>query len=757
MAVFASLNCFNAGELSPKMLGRNDVSQYGKGCRKLRNFLVTPYGAVERRPGTEFLCRVKYADKPVRLIRFIFSSTVAYVCEFGDCYIRFLKDGVPVRKDDNSILELSSPYSAADLPGIQFVQSADVMTLVHPGHPVQELKRTAANVFTLTEKAYEYPPVLDPNLDDDHTLAASALEGGIVLTASKDTFTEQNEGGYFQLIHTRRSNEISKDFTENGVSDSLEVYGFWTFTTHGTWSGNVTIQRSFDNGNTWNDFRTYSSEKDSNTSSSGDEEERGVLYRIQMKDYEESETGTLKMCRCLFVNPDFLTTGVVKITGVSDSRHAVGTVVTKLGGTEATAEWNEGAWSPRRGYPRTIAYYEERMMFGGTAFKPQTVWGSKTNDWDNFLTGSKDDDGLEFTLASDTVNTICWMCQHNALVIGTMDSEWTLSASDSAEALTPSNFQVKRQSVYGSSAISAQMVGETILFVQRGGRKVREFVFQWEKNGYSCPDMTILADHITSGGIRETALQQLPDSILWCVLGDGTVSALTYERDQEVIGWHRHVTDGRVLSCCVIPDGDADVLYFAVERNGVRMIERMSPRVFSGVADAFYVDGGITVSGDGITEVSGLSHLEGKSVAVLADGAVQKEKTVQEGKILLDVPADRVSVGLGYESLLSPMPIEIEMQNGQSVLRRKCIGELRIRMYGSVGGEVRCGGDAWQRIISREVLEDPMDQAVAQRDGVAVFNVLSGNDYAPAVEIRQTDPLPLNINSMVLTYDVTEK
>ena len=756
MAVFANINSFNAGELSPKMIGRNDVSQYSKGCRILENFLVTPYGGVERRPGTFFLSQAKYADRRVRLIRFVYSSSQAYLCEFGDHYIRFFHNEKPVMSG-NSILELTSPYGEGELAAIQYVQSADVMTLVHPDHPVLELKRVAVNQFTLTEKEFEYPPVLDPNLDDDHTLTPSALTGTITLSASKSTFTAENVGGFFQLIHTRRGNEISQDFTANGTSGTLEVFGYWTFTTHGTWSGNVTIQRSFDNGKTWADFRTYSSAKDSNTSTSGTEEDKDVLYRIQMKDYEESDTGTLKLCRCLLVNPDFQTTGVVKITGVESSTKATGTVIDKLGAASATSEWNEGAWSNRRGFPRTIAYYEERMMFGGTAHKPQTVWGSKTNDWDNFLIGSKDNDGLDFTLASDSVNTICWMCQHDALIIGTMDSEWTLSSSDASSALTPSNFQVKRQSVYGSQGIAAQMVGETVLFVQRGARKVREFVFQWEKNGYSSPDMTVLADHITASGIRETALQQLPDSILWCVLHNGTIAALTYERDQQVVGWHRHTTSGEILSCCVLPNGDADDLYWAVRRANGIYIEKMKARSAGSIADAVYVDSAVASEGKTLQTLEGLEHLEGQKVQVLADGAVQTPKEVVNGTITLDDSAEKVVAGLPYESKVSPMPIELEMQNGHSVLRKKCIGELRIRLYGSVGGEARCGEDQWQEIISRDVLADTMDQAIQARDEVVVLNSLSGTHYTPVIEIRQQDPLPLNVNSMVVTYDVVER
>lgn len=754
--IYAAVTSFNAGELSPKMFSRNDVSQYTKGCRKLENFIVTPYGSVEKRPGTKFISQAKYPEKAVRLVRFAFSRDIAYLCEFGDRYIRFFQHDAAVFKN-GSILEVETPYLESELADLKFVQSADVMTIVHPEHAPRELKRIAQNDFTLQEKEYQYPPVLEPNLDDNSTITPSARSGSITLTASKDIFNSGNVGGFWQLIHTRRNNEISRDFTSDGVSEALEVRGFWSFTTHGTWSGTITIQRSSDSGITWSDYRTYSSAKDSNTSTDGEEEGENVLFRIKMSDYKTSDTGTLKLCRILFVNPAFQTTGVVRITAVNNAKSASAEVIRKLGDTFATNEWNEGAWSSRRGFPRTVAFFEERMVFGGTAFRPQTVWASKTGDWDNFLTGDKADDGLEFTISSDTVNTIIWMCQHDALVIGTVDSEWTLSASTSDAALTPGNFRVKRQSVYGSSGISAQMVGDTILFVQQGGRKVREFVFQWEKDGYVSPDMTILAEHITRSGIRETALQQLPDSILWCVLGNGEIAALTYERDQEVIGWHRHTTQGKFLSVCTLPEDAESRVFFAVQRNGNTCIEVMASRTFGSVRDSFFVDSGMRFQGSGIKSVSVPGHLEGMTLSVLADGAEQDPKIVKNGTITLDEPADDVTVGLGYVSAVSPMPIEIETQNGTSLLRKKAIGKIKARVYNSVGGKIRCGSDEFQTIVSRDVLADDMDLAIQPKDEAVQLNFLSGADESIAIDVVHDLPLPFNLSCLVAIYEVTEK
>lgn len=757
MPVNAAVTSFNAGELSPKMLSRSDVSQYSKGCRRLENFIVTPYGAVERRPGLKFIAQAKYPGKMVRLIRFVYSRDIAYVCEFGDKYIRFFRNSTPVLSNDGTIFEINSPYLDTELNDIQFIQSADVMTIVHPVHPVMELRRIETSLFTLNEKEYQYPPMLEPNIDDDFTLTPSAREGEITLTASKAAFTEGNIGGFFQIVHTRDKNEIQKYFSADGFTEPLEVFGYWSFTTRGTWSGTVTIQRSFDQGRSWNDFRVYSSSRDQNHATDGNEERENVLYRVKMEDYQPSDTGTLRLCLVQLVNPDFSTNGVVKITGITSPETASATVIRKLGDTAATREWNEGAWSSRRGFPRTIAYFEERMVFGGSDYRPQTIWGSKTGDWDNFLIGDRDDDAIEFTLASDTVNTICWLCQHDALIIGTVDSEWTLSASDSTAALTPSNFTVKRQSVYGSAGIVGQMVGETVLFVQQGARKIREFVFQWEKNGYVSPDMTVLADHITESGVKETALQQLPDSILWCVLKNGTVAALTYEREQEVIGWHKHTTAGEFLSVCTVPLSNEHQVFFAVRRNDVVCIEVMAPRRFGRVENAFFVDSGITVSGNAIAAVSGLDHLEGQTLAVLADGAELLPATVSGGVITLETPANLVTVGLAYSSIASPMPIEIEMQNGSSILRKKSVGTLKVRVYDSVGGQLKCGEGDWQQIISRDIIDDNMDKAITLKSEIVSLNMLSGSDDSIDISVRQNSALPFNMSCLVAVYDVGEK
>lgn len=748
MGFFIAANAFNSGELSPRMLSRPDVAQYSKGCRILKNFLVTPYGSVERRPGTACVHQCGENVERIRLIPFIVSKKVNYLLVFVDGKVLVYDPG-----SGQISFELDNPFKdVEDLRSIQFVQSVDVMTLVHPEVPVQELYRGRTSdgkvFFGFREKAFEYPPVLDPNIKDDFFITPSAVDGNITLTATEDIFSTGHTGGYFTLTHIRKENEVTKDFTADGVSSSLEVYGNWSFTTHGTWTGRVSLQRSFDNGVTWSDYKAYSVSGDSNVSDSGKEEADNVLFRISMTGYAASNTGTLKLCRAVLLNPDFAKTGVVRITGVDNARSAAGKVTKKLGGTEKTADWCEGAWSGVSGYPASVAFFEERMFFGGTPSRPQTLWGSKVGDWDNFLLDSKDDSALSFTLASDTVNDINWLCQHGSLIIGTGDSEWTLSASSRDEALTPANFRLKRQSVYGSAGIPGHMVGDTVLFVQSGRRKVREFVYAYEKEGYAVPDMTILAEHITQGKIIETALQRFPDSVYWCVLADGTLAAMTYERDQEVTGWHRHETRGKFVSVAVLPEVDRDRVYFAVERGGGVYVEAFAEDVWT---DCTF----ITVSAVPVNSVD-VPFCDGTEVYVVADGAPLNLKTVVQGKVMLDLPAREIKCGLPYESVLSPMPFEIQAESGLTLLRRKAVGEIRLRFYNSIGGEVKVNDDMWQPFVSRDVNVDLMDSPVLPKDGTAVFYVRSGYNYAPLIEVRAVLPVPFNIESLSVVYEVAE-
>lgn len=694
----------NAGELSPKMISRIDVDQYQKGCKKLQNFFVTPYGAIERRPGTEF---IGYAQSEnIRLIRFVFSADIAFICEFGEKYIKFYRHG----KEVGLILE--SPYTYNDLAKLKYIQSADVMILVHPDYPVYELKRIEENIFKLEEKVFKYPPMLDINSDNNKTMRVIAQQTGDVelskgtevkVLCNREEFTEDSIGSYYQLTHVRSENELNADFNKNYATDVIEIYGAWTFSTHGTWTGTLYIERSDDLGESWQIFKTCTSAKDSNYTDSFEEFEEEIYYRLRMADYVQSDTGTMKFCRAKISNPEFMVKGVVQITEYIDTNQANGIISKRIYSQNPTNEWAEGVFSKRNGYPVTAVFYEERLVLAGNKKQPNRIFFSRTNEWDNFLIGANANDGIDITLSSDTVNEIVWLNAQNSLAVGTLDSEWILTTADGAP-LSPTNLpSTMLQSVFGSAVIPAFLAGDTVIFVQRKNRKLREFIYSNDKQGYAVSDLTAMAEHITESGIKEVALQQLPDTIIWCVLNDGTIATLTYERTQGVTGWAKQLFDGEVRSIAVLPTADGeDEVYLAIARDNGFFIEKMSARDSNNYIDC------------------------------------------------------KGNMDLNYISIYSPMPIETQTENGYSLHLRKKISTLTIRTYNSIGGEIQVNNGKKEIIISRDIEKDNFDSEIIPKSEVIEKKLLGEYVRETDIIIEQSQNLPLNIASITVTYDVCE-
>ena len=204
-------------------------------------------------------------------------------------------------------------------------------------------------------------------------------------------------------------------------------------------------------------------------------------------------------------------------------------------------------------YPSCVEFFEQRLFFANSNDDPQKIWGSKSGEYENMTTGAGDDDAVEYTIAASKVNAIRWLAAKDVLLFGTIGAEWRLGATSASEPITPTNVLCRRQSTYGSALVKPVTVGQAILFLQRARRKVRELVYSFEQDTYLAPDMNLLADHMTKSGIVDMAYQQEPDSILWSVLSNGYLVGMTYQRDQEVVGWHRHITDGKVESVACIP------------------------------------------------------------------------------------------------------------------------------------------------------------------------------------------------------------
>jgi hypothetical protein len=421
-------------------------------------------------------------------------------------------------------------------------------------------------------------------------------------------------------------------------------------------------------------------------------------------------------------------------------------------------------------YPSVVTFFEQRLVFGATNNNPQTLWFSKNGDYENFTTGTGDDDALVYTIASNQVNAIRYLSATRVLTIGTTGGEYVLTATSDGP-VTPTTTLIRKYSNYGSAAIEPVQVADVTLFVQRGGRKVREFRYVGDINvsAYQAPDITIVAEHITAGGLSAFAYQQEPDGVIWAVRADGTLLGVTYRREEEVVAWHKHLIGGEfsggqavVESIATLPsDTGEDELYMIVKRtiNGVtkRYVEQMRPFNFGGVTTgAFFVDCGLRYEGTATGTLSGLYHLEGETVTVLANGATHPDREVTGGGITLAYNSTTAAVGYNYTSSMQTMRIEAGSADGTSQGKPKRIHAVTLRLLETVGIEVGNSSNENDRVFFRDS-SMPMDQAVPLFTGDKDIEFPGGYDDDDRLYVRQTQPLPMSVLALFPRMNTFDK
>ena len=592
MSINLPILSFNSGLLSALIDARSDVEKYGSGCRILQNFIPLLYGPVTRRPGTKFIATTK--DNGVAyLIPFFFSSEIAYQCEFGDEYARFYFDGERLEVDGIPV-EISTPYDIGDVPRIQRKQLADTMWLVHTDYAPYKLTRTTATTFSIDKIIITGGPYLlrnDLAEDNDVTVACSVtdVDATGTLTASEATFEAGHVDSLWQLLIPRDVAEVTQKGV--GTSDVLDIKGTYSFVTSGAWKGTVVLQRNQD-GKGWEDFRTWTglTTGAKNIRLDKVETETVVQFRILAKAGMSVNFGASLQ---VFEN---LREGIVRIDSLTSSTVANVTVLQELENTDAVVRWAEGAWNGVQGFPAAVGFIENRIVYAGTPSEPQAVWFSAVDDYEIFEAGTNDANSFKATLL--TTNAIRWLDALDALIIGTSGDEWQISSNRLYTPITPINSFPKRQTTRGSTELQSIRVNESILFVNKTGRKIRELVFSDTDQRFVSPDMTALAESITKTGIVSWAVQKNPETIVWCVLGNGNLLSLTFEKEQNVVAWATHrIGSGNAESVSVIPGIPEDEISLVVQRtvlgNTVRYIEQIQPRDFGDLEDAWFVDSGI--------------------------------------------------------------------------------------------------------------------------------------------------------------------
>jgi hypothetical protein len=418
------------------------------------------------------------------------------------------------------------------------------------------------------------------------------------------------------------------------------------------------------------------------------------------------------------------------------------------------------AFSDDNGYPSAVGIHNLRLWFGGTSKEPNKVRGSAVDDFFNFATGDADGDAFDITLNSNEANAVQWIAGYKqGLVIGTEGEEWTVQGGgDGSEVLKPTNIQAIQRNRSGSKKLSAIQTRDALLWVSLTGRKVYEFAYVFASDNYEAPDMTLRAEHISTGGIEEVAFQNEPDPVLWCVTGAGKLIGFSYNRSNQITAWFNRTTDGLFESVATVrSSGNADRVWCIVKRtiNGTtkRYIERFYPTAaefdFSTASDFCYLDCAKKITQASSTAVSGLSHLEAKAVKVWHSGVTIESKTVASGAITLGTAATTMFVGLPMSSTLQPMPIEQVLQDGTSQGRRFNAQRLQLILHKSMGGTLS---------------NDPAltGDAIGYPSGISgVYTGRVDEHISPewldalTLTFKHSDPTPFNVLGFVLKAEIS--
>lgn len=705
----------------------------------------------------------------------------------------------------NRIYEISTPYASSDLVDLAFAQSADVMYITHPDYYPRKLSRTGHTSWTLESLPFKDGPYSEQQPDDvDISITPASRAGSdIAITASDDVFVAAMVGAPFRVGYTN-PNDVEDVQWGWGIIDQVTdaqnarididadaPFGF-EFVTNpsfesgiGFWEDHSVAPSTF----------TYDAGGKQGVLTSGASGVGNFRQEVPITpnetyiltvDFDQIETQVRVALGSTSGASDILAWQTETVAGVKtyvvtpgistiyitiDNTGATSGDIQKIGEVSIVRQdlssnnWRQPAWTSAKGYPRAITFFEQRLFFAGTLSEPQTVWSSVTSDFENFSFSSPsvDTDGLVYTMDSRQVNAIQWLTTSSVMIAGTSRAEWKMFSGVTSDAMTPSSIFAKEETFYGSSSpgLIPVTVANSLIFVQRGSKAVRDLQFSLEVDRLAGTDISILSNHLLEGfSISEWAYADLPDSVLWSIRNDGTLLGLTYMREQEVAAWHRHVTDGSFESVAVVSSISTDETYFIVNRtiNGspVRYVEILEERITDEeIFDYFFVDSGLTYSGVATTTISGLDHLEGESVSVLANGEVVEGKTVSSGQITLTNSATLVHVGLPYVADLESLNIETGDQRGATQGRNKIVTAATLHFLKTRGVFVGSDADNLNEMAFSD--EADGDDPPALFTGKKAITFANNYSKEKVVFVRQTAPLPITILSVIPEVEYSER
>lgn len=577
-------------------------------------------------------------------------------------------------------------------------------------------------------------------------ITPSGVIGEITVTSNKDIFNGKY-GAQIKTKHQKASQTVSVSATSStGVSDRLKVGEQWKIITHGIWSGSIAIEKSYD-GITWQEYRKYTSKEDYNVSESG-----ALSEKMYLRIKHGVTSGT---CNVDLTAMPYVYEGVLKITEVIDGYQAKAHVLEELGAAEATDNFLWGAWSKDFGYPKTIAFFQDRLCFGGSKIQPYMLWMSRSGDYGNFSVEKAsgtvtDDSAVAVGLVSRKQYQIKHLLASTDLVVLTAGNEWIISGSD---VVTPSQCTPKMQTTRGCSDVEPIAVGGRIVFVQGRGSTVRDMGYSYETDSYGGTDLTLLAKHIINGiKITDSTYKQEPDSTLYMVRSDGKMACLAYIYDQKVYAWSTIDTEGEIEAVSAIQEGDEDVVYVLVKRtiNGsvYRNIEYFYNNDNSCNDPDCYImldcSTQIRLTEDTATDTFNVPHLAGANINVLADDRLFENILVDSnGDFKLPTKAVNIVAGLPYRMVIELPNIEIRTGDGTMQGRKKQISGCLLRLKNSLGGEIGINADLLDMI---QYDENANTYKLSLYSGDKEITLpVGGFNIEGRIYISSNEPFPFNL------------
>ncbi|MEM7741148.1 MAG: hypothetical protein AAF225_10145 [Pseudomonadota bacterium] len=680
---------FSGGVISRQLQNRVDIERFYSSFRSSVNFVVRAEGFVFNRQGTTFIAEVANSSSSTRLIDFSFSDSddeQQYLLEFSGQRVRFIRSTGVVQASGGGDYEITLPYQQQDLFKLRYAQSADELFIASTRFQQAKLVRLADNDWTyeLISAASSLNPPTGGN---------GVWSGGL----SDGTFTE-----FYRLT------SVTPDGEESAPTERFEVQR------NQVWSDGETITLSWNALTGAGRYYVY--------------KEIAGVYGYIGQALGESFRDTNYLPDASIVPP-----------------------VTKN-------PFSNSNW------PTAVTFFEERLTFGGLGTKPFELNFSRTNLFSNFNQSepTRADDAIQVSLLggrSGQVNAIKHLVELDQLVVFTNNVIFGVMGVDGGP-ITPDSVERSARAYISAGDVAPIPTEDSVLVVDRTGKRVTDVrpgtdLRSTEQADLSALVRSLFEERVQDDGtvlndrhIVDWAQAKDPDDIIWCVMSDGSLLGLTYVREQDVWAWHEHSTpNGHFESVGVLEVDGTSVPHFVVRRqiNGLtkRYIEALQPRVDSSIEDAFFVDSGLTYTGASTSTISGLEHLEGETVAILADGFVLEPQTVSGGSVTLPIEATTVHVGLMPSYEFETLNVAAQARRGNLQIKEKAITGVDIifdrTAETSIGPTKELARDVRWR--TTEKWDTPADLFSGTRE----VNIFSSWDKDPRVFVHHKNPTPITI------------